>query len=405
MKFVIFHGSFGSAEGNWFPELQEKLGALDQEVIIPQFPVEDWNEFTSSGPESQPKSQTLQNWLKTFEMVYKGLKGHKLCFIGHSLGPQFILHVVDKYNIQLDSAIFVSPFFQKLGGDTWQFDHVNGSFYKNDFDFQKLQKLIPQSYVLYSDNDPYVSESHPKEFAQKMNSALIPVKRAGHLNSEVNLNEFPLVFELCKTRLDLSLYQKYMAHRRELYSIDYLKDKKQEVIYLQPGEVFDEGVFKFRNLRHEGFCTFYTGIAFWDTQSKYFNEARRAAKRLKNFTRVFMVDKYTDLERSLLQEQIRLDLEAGVKVYLCPAKDVFSLLDCAPDFGIWDNEYVCIISIDKDNEIDTIRLSSLSEDLEKAKIWKSVILKKAVKIQNIDQDIRKFRDVHAKSSVSQRTAR
>ncbi|MBI2622163.1 hypothetical protein HYW66_00820, partial [Candidatus Microgenomates bacterium] len=46
MKFIIFHGAFGSPEGNWFPELKEKLVVLGQEVIVPEFPVENWEEVS-----------------------------------------------------------------------------------------------------------------------------------------------------------------------------------------------------------------------------------------------------------------------------------------------------------------------------------------------------------------------
>ena len=163
MKFVLFHGAFGSSEDNWFPELKEKLGALGQEVVVPQFPVENWDETTKLGIKSLHNNQTLENWLKTFAGVYKTfIKGEKLCFVGHSLGPLFILHVVDKYNLKLDSAIFVSPFLSKLG-KSWQIDLVNQSFYKTDYDFAKLKKLIPVSYVLYSDNDPYVDRKHSKK--------------------------------------------------------------------------------------------------------------------------------------------------------------------------------------------------------------------------------------------------
>ena len=140
MQFVIFHGSFGSPEGNWFPELKEKLEAFGQKVIVPQFPTETWEEITKAGPNVAPKYQSLENWLAVFAKVYRDLKsGEPLCFIGHSLGPVFILHVVDRFNIQLDSAIFVSPFFVSPFTESlnlakfWQFDHVNNSFYKKRF--------------------------------------------------------------------------------------------------------------------------------------------------------------------------------------------------------------------------------------------------------------------------------
>jgi len=208
MKFILFHGSFASAESHWFPELKERLESLGQIVLIPQFPVDDWDGLTKAGQKTNPKNQSLIRWLDKFK---KGTlnnikKREKLCFIGHSLGCLFILHLVDKFNIKLDSAIFVSPFLEKLCR-FWQIDKVNETFYKREIDFAIIKKLIPVSYVLYSDNDPYVDQKYPLDFAKKVNSSAIFVKKAGHMNSEIGLNKFPLVYELCKTRLSPTLYQ------------------------------------------------------------------------------------------------------------------------------------------------------------------------------------------------------
>lgn len=374
MKFVIFHGAYGSPEGNWFPQLREQLEALGQEVRIPQFPT--------------PRNQSLEAWLKVFDGIRKTFKkGEALCFIGHSLGPLFILHVVDTYKLKLDSAIFVSPFLTKLNNP--QFDTVNKTFYRDDFDFMRLRRLIPTSYTLYSTNDPYVPSKYSIEFAQKLGSSPLIVKRAGHMNSEVNLNEFPLVFELCKTRIDLPLYQRYLAHRRELYVVDYIEGKSEEVVFLKPGEVFDEGVFHFRNLQHEGFCTFYTGFnKFWNTQSKYYEEARKAAKRVKNFTRVFIIDSMDDLKNPHLLEQIKLDIASGIHVYVCRFSDIKNVVP-EPDFGIWDNDYLCVVR-GSGKGVHEIRLSSRRKEIEEAHHWEKKILAKAKQIKNVDFDIQKF---------------
>ncbi len=138
MKFVVFHGAFGSPDGNWFPQLKETLTNLEQTVVVPTFPTDDWGEMLKAGKNFKPKKQLLKNWFRVFEKIMKGFKkGEKLCFVGHSLGPLFILHVVEKYGIKLDSAIFVSPFLDSLGN--WKVDIVNKTFYKTDFDWKKLK--------------------------------------------------------------------------------------------------------------------------------------------------------------------------------------------------------------------------------------------------------------------------
>ncbi len=204
MQFVIFHGAFGNKNGNWFPWLKNKLIELKQEVILEQFPIENWDKVLKTGKNYQVKNQTLANWLRFFEknILPKIKKNGRLCFIGHSLSPVFILHLVDKFNLQLDSAIFVEPFMEALKLDNvWMFDLVNASFYKTGFDFKKLKRHIPKSYVVYSDNDEYVPIKLPLTFAEKMGSEKILVKDGRHLGE--NFPEFPLVLDLCLLRIKL----------------------------------------------------------------------------------------------------------------------------------------------------------------------------------------------------------
>lgn len=113
-----------------------------------------------------------------------------------ALGPLFILHIVDRYNLHLDSAIFVSPFLAAI--DTPGFDAINKTFYRHDFDFKKLRRLIPISYTFYSDNDQYVSSALSKGFAKKLGSKTIVVKNGGHLNSEAGFTKFVLLLELAQ---------------------------------------------------------------------------------------------------------------------------------------------------------------------------------------------------------------
>lgn len=391
MKFVLFHGAFGSPEGNWFPELKDKLESLGQEVLAPEFPVDSWESITKAGPKAIPKKQSLGSWYAAFDSNYRTFrKGEKLCFIGHSLGPLFILHIVERYNIKLDSAIFVSPFLTTLH-KSWQIDNVNKSFYKTDFDFTKLKRLIPVSYVLYSNDDPYVAQHYSQEFGKALESSMILVKRAGHMNSEVNLNEFPLVMDLCITRLELSLYQRYLSLKEKLGLTEYVEKTKGSRVKVNAEEALAEGVFRFRNLLHNGFFTFFTPMMkFWDPQSQYMKDARKAAQRGKHLTRIFIIDKPSDLKKRLLREQIRLDFEAGIEIYLCDYADIKDSVS-VPDFGITDDSYVCLVFYDKKTKkASEIELNSSEEALQESRRWKVEILNHSTQVHDVQKDILEF---------------
>lgn len=202
MQFVIFHGSFGTPEKNWEPYLKSELEKLGQDVMTPTFPVDTWQRVTELGENHPSDIQNLANWTETFEKnVLPNLKKDEpICFVAHSLAPVFLLHMIEKYNLQLDSAIFVAPFLEKLNR-SWQIDNVNNSFYKTGFDFAKLRTLIPVSYVFYSDNDLHVPIEKAKDFAKVLGSKEIEVKNGGHFNEDAGFTKFPQLLDICKTRL------------------------------------------------------------------------------------------------------------------------------------------------------------------------------------------------------------
>jgi predicted alpha/beta hydrolase family esterase len=206
MKFLLLHGSFGSPQGNWFPALKEKLELLNQDVLAPQFPIDDWEEITSLGHQAQTKSQTLDNWLTTFEhQVLPWSNGEKIVVVAHSLAPLFLLHALSRFEFFIDAAIFVSPFLTlERNQDHWQIHAANTTFYTHAFNYPRLRQKIPLSFVVYTTQDPYVPTKKAIDFATKLKSSLIPISGAKHLSSEFPNNNFPLIVELCKTRIPLS---------------------------------------------------------------------------------------------------------------------------------------------------------------------------------------------------------
>ena len=199
MQCVIFHGAFGNKDENWFPWLKAQLETQGNEVFLEQYPVDVWDDIEKGGKNNPNTIQNLSSWIAFFEKytLSKIDRTKDPIFFGHSLSPVFILHLVNQCNLKLKGAIFASPFLEPLNqAATWHFDVVNRTFYKKDFNWDKLKSLIPHSYVLYGDNDPYVPNHFPVEFAHLLGSTLVPVKNGGHLGSAVK--EFPLLLDLVK---------------------------------------------------------------------------------------------------------------------------------------------------------------------------------------------------------------
>ena len=201
MKFLILHGSYGSPDGNWFRWLERELKELGHEVILEQFPVDDWDKVNKIGPEeikNYSPIESLTSWDEFFAAhILPKINDEKIGFVGHSIAPVFMLHVLSKYDLRLKTSLFVSPFFNIPNTpDVWQFYPVNKTFYSYDFDFDQLKEKVDVSHVIYSDNDPYVPISEPILFANKLGSKVHIVPNGSHLGS--SFTEFPLLLDLIK---------------------------------------------------------------------------------------------------------------------------------------------------------------------------------------------------------------
>ena len=113
-----------------------------------------------------------------------------------------------------------------------------------------------------------------------------------------------------------------------------------------------------------------------------------AAKRT-DFQRVVLVENPSDLKRPLLLTQIKLDLKAGIKIFLCPFSKIKDKIP-EPDFGIWDDEYVCIVNYTNGHEESDIVLDSRNPKIKDAKIWKKLVLENSIRINDTTKDIKDF---------------
>lgn len=204
MKFLIMHGSYGSPDENWFRWLEKELKVLNNEVILQQFPVDEWGEVEKVGRDNidtYQAKESLDTWEKYFaEHILTRIGNEPIGFVGHSIAPIFMLHMLERYDIKLKVAVFVSPFFSIPDrAEIWQFYPVNKTFYSYSLDFEKINKKIDKSYVVYGDNDPYVPSTEPPLFAEKLGSEIHIVPQGRHCGS--NFQEFPLLMDIIKPKV------------------------------------------------------------------------------------------------------------------------------------------------------------------------------------------------------------
>jgi uncharacterized protein len=192
-KFFIIHGAYGNPEENWFPWLKQELEKEGNMVFVPKFPT--------------PENQSLANWIEEFEDFYLNKIDEDSILIGHSLGPAFILSVLDKINLfdnlglKVKACFFVSGFLNKLGNPT--FDKINETFINKDFDWKKIKRNCNKFFVIHSDNDPYIPLKEAKQLADKLDTKVIIIKGAGHFNESSGFKKFDFLLDLIEKEINL----------------------------------------------------------------------------------------------------------------------------------------------------------------------------------------------------------
>ncbi len=182
----LIHGSFGNPTENWFPWLQKSLENEGHRVIVPTFPTQ--------------KNQSLNSWRQIFS-VYEDEITSDTIFVGHSLGPAFILDILERRSIPIKACFFVSGFLGLLGNET--FDSVNNTFTTKQFDFDKIRANCHQFILFHGNNDPYVPIEKAHELENKLGAKLHVVLGAGHFNEESKYLQFPKLLESIKLVLNI----------------------------------------------------------------------------------------------------------------------------------------------------------------------------------------------------------
>ncbi|MFH1916085.1 MAG: alpha/beta hydrolase [Nanoarchaeota archaeon] len=188
MNAFIIHGAYGTPQENWFPWLKSELEDLGCKVYVPKFPT--------------PEGQNLINWMKIIN-EYKKEFNNETIFIGHSIGPAFILNILEQLDKPIRAAFFIAGFIGKFTGK-WadpQFNLINKTIAEKTFNWQKIRHNCTSFYLFYSDNDPYVPQEKALELGQSLLVKPILVKNGGHFNKDAGFSEFPLLLDYIKKEL------------------------------------------------------------------------------------------------------------------------------------------------------------------------------------------------------------
>jgi predicted alpha/beta hydrolase family esterase len=179
MTVIILHGTKGSPHINWFPWLRQQLQARGETVHVPHLPT--------------PDSQTPAAWHTALAAQCPPIDS-STTLVGHSLGANFILHILERLIAPVAQSIFVAPVIDDIAFE--EYSHLNEPFTHHLYDWPRIRTNAGVPIILHGTDDPYVPPAQATRLQYEIGGLLNLIPNGGHLNGEAGYTEFPLLLRL-----------------------------------------------------------------------------------------------------------------------------------------------------------------------------------------------------------------
>ncbi len=179
----IFHGTGGNPTLFWTPYVRESLEKIGYRVWVPQLPDTD--------------NPDIKNWLPF--ALDNGYYDFESIIIGHSAGCPLMLSILERIQVKIKLAIFVSGFTTNLPKE------VKDPILQESYDWEKIKEHCEKFIFINSDNDPWgCNDEQGRIMFEHLGGDLIIRHGEGHMGS-VKFNqpytEFPLLVKLIEANL------------------------------------------------------------------------------------------------------------------------------------------------------------------------------------------------------------
>lgn len=181
-RVIIVHGWGGSPTNDWIGWATEAFQAKGYEVITPEMPDTD--------------NPIIEKWVGHLKAV-AGAVDENTYFIGHSIGCQTVMRLLETANTRVGGAVFVAGFFNLAKLDANEEEEVAKPWIETPIDYTKVKANLTRSVAVLSDNDPYVPyEETKRNFETRLNSEVVTIHDVGHFTVSDGFGPFPQLFEI-----------------------------------------------------------------------------------------------------------------------------------------------------------------------------------------------------------------
>nr|MDD3720001.1 alpha/beta hydrolase [Candidatus Gracilibacteria bacterium] len=172
---LLLHGWGGKSNENWFTWLQKELNRKYLDVYTPNLP-------NTNNPILEEQLDYLT--------VYSSDFNEGGYIISHSLGGQLAMKFIEENQIKNSIIIMVAPSYpgltsdlgEKVFGDNYKYLE---NYFNTKLDFDYINTLNNNYYILLSDNDPFINQEKAKKYYKQLKKVeFIEFQNMGHFNSQ-----------------------------------------------------------------------------------------------------------------------------------------------------------------------------------------------------------------------------
>lgn len=168
-RVILVHRWSGGPLDDWRPWLSTELEKLGYEVLNPEMPDTD--------------VPVIEKWVRHLAHVV-GTPDAETYFIGHSIGCQAILRYLETIHTPVGGALFVAGWFNLENLEDEESEEIAKPWIETPIDSEKIQKVLPKSTFILSENDPYRAFKENTEKFSKFVTHTVVLPDAGHITQE-----------------------------------------------------------------------------------------------------------------------------------------------------------------------------------------------------------------------------
>lgn len=183
-KVLVLHGWEAKPENHWMPWLGEEMK-------------KKWYEFHAPAL-SNTDYPVLEDQLKDLDDI-KVQSGDTI--IGHSLGCQLALQMIQKRELSWVNVVLVAPVYPSLADETGE-DKYGDAYhslfsYINEYnDFRNINKLDNKYTIFLSDDDPFINQYAAEEYYMALeNLEIVHFEWKWHFSTQSKTFQLPEILK------------------------------------------------------------------------------------------------------------------------------------------------------------------------------------------------------------------